>query len=92
MVTGILDEVHVLTDTLDADTYVATVTLYRYGLRVTVWSATEWEVLYTEHISFYDYPDIASSLVICDGLIYRECVLLVRGLLPDGAAGMAAVV
>jgi hypothetical protein len=80
----ILDEVTVFSDNHDA-----TVTLYRYGIRVTVWSNTHWEMLYTEQISFFDYPDIAAALVVCDGLIYRECAALVDGLLVDGAAGMA---
>lgn len=80
----ILDEVTVMTDTHDA-----TVSLYRGGVRVTVWSVTRWEMLYTEYISFFDYPEIAESLVVCDGLIYRECATLVDGLLVDGAAGLA---
>lgn len=83
----ILDEI-----TVKADGHDTTVTLYSYGIRVTVWSATCWEMLYTESISFFDYPDIAASLVICDGLIYRECARLVDGLLVDGAAGMAVAV
>jgi len=81
----ILDEITMMGD--DHDT---TVTLYEYGVRVTVWSAVRWEMLYTERISFFEYPELV-SLVVCNRLIYRERAALVDGLLADGAAGMAVV-
>lgn len=83
----ILDELTVFGD--DGENYDATVTLYPYGVRVTLWSRVRWEMLYTEHISFFDYPDLTQTLVVRHGLIYRECEALVKGLLAEGAAGMA---
>lgn len=75
--TPILDEVTVFMGDHDA-----VVSLYHYGVRVTLWRAGEHRFLYTERLRFSDYPELR-AMCFCDGLLYAECAALVEGLVCE---------
>lgn len=64
------------------DQHDAVISLYKTGVRVTLWEAGACRLLYIDRIPFNEYPEIV-GLVLCDELLYRECRALVDGLVNE---------